>query len=137
MMWVMPQNEQEPRCVFCKIIDGSEPATVFKRWPDAMAIVPLKPLTEGHLLVIPVAHVADYRVDPAASALTMARAAELAAEVFGDGASNLITSAGAAATQTVFHMHLHLVPRFFDDGVRLPWHRGTVKRPFRRRNRDS
>ncbi len=106
-------------CVFCEILAGRAPARIAAGWPDAFAIHPLNPVTAGHLLVIPHAHVADFRLDPAVSALVMARAAELAADLGGD--MNLITSAGPAATQTVFHLHVHLVPRSIGDGLTLPW----------------
>jgi histidine triad (HIT) family protein len=105
-------------CVFCEIVAGRGPADVFWVWPDALAIVPRNPVTEEHVLVIPNVHVEDFREDPVISALTMARAAELAAHM--DQPTNLITSAGEAATQTVKHLHLHLVPRRVGDGLALP-----------------
>lgn len=106
-------------CVFCEIVAGRAPARIAAGWPDAVAIHPLNPVTPGHLLVIPQGHVADFRTDPAVSASVMARAAELASRMPGD--ANLITSAGEAATQTVPHLHLHLVPRRAGDGLALPW----------------
>ncbi|WP_344933987.1 HIT family protein [Sphaerisporangium flaviroseum] len=105
-------------CVFCAIIAGDTPATVIRTWPDALALRPRHPVTDGHVLVIPYAHVRDVGQDVAVSAVTMARAAELAA---GLPAANVITSRGAAATQTVFHLHLHVIPRTLDDGLPLPW----------------
>jgi histidine triad (HIT) family protein len=103
-------------CIFCAIVDGTAPATVVRRWPDAIAITPLNPVVSGHVLVIPVHHVADVTEDPTTSALTMAAAAELAT-----APCNVITSAGAEATQTVKHLHLHVVPRAVGDGLALPW----------------
>lgn len=105
-------------CVFCRIVTGASPATVIREWPDALAIVPLGGVAEGHLLVIPKAHVADAGTDPAVAAATMARAAELMAE---HPNANIITSRGSIATQTVFHLHLHVVPRTHGDGLPLPW----------------
>ncbi|GII63013.1 hypothetical protein Skr01_30980 [Sphaerisporangium krabiense] len=107
-----------PGCVFCAIIAGQAPATVVRRWADAIAISPDHPVAPGHVLVIPHAHVADVGVDPAVSAATMARAAELARRW---PAVNVITSRGAAASQTVWHLHLHVVPRVDGDGLPLPW----------------
>jgi len=109
-------------CVFCAIIAGRAPATIVRSWRDAIAIVPLNPVTEGHTLVIPATHVRDVAEDPHVSALAMKAAAELAAEI---GPCNVITSKGAEATQTVPHLHLHLVPRREDDGLALPWTPGT------------
>lgn len=107
-----------PGCVFCDIVAGTAPATVLREWPDALAIVPRGGCTPGHTLVLPRVHVADVGTDPAISAATMAAAAELAAEL---PAANIITSRGAAATQTVYHLHLHVVPRTAGDGLPLPW----------------
>jgi histidine triad (HIT) family protein len=105
-------------CVFCAIAAGVAPANVVREWPDAVAFRPLNPVTDGHTLVIPRAHVDDAAVNPAVTALTMRRAAELAE---GAGSLNLITSVGTAATQTVFHLHIHIVPREDGDGLSLPW----------------
>lgn len=105
-------------CPFCDIVAGRAAAQVVRRWPDSLAIVPLSGVTPGHLLVIPKAHVADVGVDPVVSAVVMRRAAELAAEF---DACNIITSRGENATQTVFHLHLHVLPRRDKDGLALPW----------------
>jgi histidine triad (HIT) family protein len=105
-------------CVFCEISEGRAPSTVVREWADALAIVPLNPVVAGHVLVIPRRHVADFGEDPDVTATTMRRAAELAA----DGRPmNLITSRGPEATQSVFHLHVHLVPRSAHDGLTLPW----------------
>jgi histidine triad (HIT) family protein len=113
-------------CVFCDIVAGRAPADIFHEWDDALAIVPLNPVTPGHLLVIPKIHVADVGHDPEISAATMRRAAELAASQW----CNVITSRGRVATQSVFHLHLHIVPRAENDGLALPWYSGRrSKRP--------
>src|SRR6185369_2606064 len=80
--------------------------------------VPLNPVVDGHILFIPTLHVADFTEDPAVSSSVMFRAAQWA-EFGGD--CNLITSKGKDATQSVFHAHLHLVPRRAGDGLSLPW----------------
>ncbi len=103
-------------CVFCRIIDGSEPATIVQEWSDALAIVPLNPVADGHVIVLPVIHVEDVTSSPRISAVTMARAAHLA-----EAPCNVITSAGVEATQTVPHLHIHIVPRRVGDGLKLPW----------------
>ncbi len=105
-------------CVFCLIVAGRAPATVVWRWPEVIAIRPRRPVAAGHVLVIPRRHVADVAANPAVSAATMRAAAELAGE---HRAANVITSRGSAATQTVFHLHLHVVPRADGDGLPLPW----------------
>ena len=105
-------------CVFCDILAGEAPATIVRSWPTAIAIKPLNPVTEGHTLIIPATHVRDVTEDPEVSAMTMEAAAEYAAGV---GPCNVITSAGREATQTVPHLHLHVVPRKGRDGLALPW----------------
>lgn len=110
-------------CVFCRIIAGEEPATFIRRWPDAVAILPLKPVTDGHTLVIPAVHATDWTEVPSVSATAMWRASELAYDM-AFNPSNLITSAGVEATQSVFHLHLHIVPRAGNDGLALPWYSG-------------
>jgi histidine triad (HIT) family protein len=109
-------------CVFCQIVAGDSPAVVAANWPDAIAIQPLNPVVKGHVLVIPRAHVWSFVEDPTVTAAVMARAADFAGKLGmpGEGV-NLITSAGEAATQTVFHLHVHLVPRYLGDGITLPW----------------
>ena len=109
-------------CPFCEIVAGRAPAKIVHEWDDAVAFVPLNPVAEGHALVVPRKHVASYVVDPEVSALTMRRAAELMR--WAHRPSNIITSAGPEATQSVFHLHLHIVPRAKDDGLALPWHSG-------------
>lgn len=103
-------------CVFCKIVREESPCVLVKEWDDAMAIVPLNPVVEGHVLVIPKIHVCDALENPFVTAATMRRASELAF-----APCNIITSVGAEATQSVFHLHVHIVPRTAGDGLPLPW----------------
>lgn len=110
-------------CVFCEIIAGRASADMVAEWDDAIAFVPLDPVTTGHTLVVPRQHVADALENPAVTALTMRRAAELAR-----GQCNLITSVGADATQSIPHLHIHVVPRFSGDGLLLPWSDLTAAR---------
>lgn len=113
-------------CPFCEILAFRAPAHHVRMWEDAIAIVPLKPVTLGHVLVIPRQHVPDFGSDPEVTALTARRAAELGKELDLE-AVNLITSKGKAATQSVFHLHMHLVPRSVNDGLALPWYGGRKK----------
>lgn len=108
-------------CVFCEIVAGRAPATVLEEWPGAIAIVPLNPVVEGHTLVIPVEHVTSAASEPTVTADTMYRAALFARRF---ESFNLITSTGRAATQSVPHLHIHVVPRAEDDRLMVPW--GTV-----------
>lgn len=111
------------QCVFCAIIAGDAPATITQQWPDAIAIIPTSGgATPGHTLVIPRVHVNDIGEDPIVSAATVARAAELVAAL---SDANIITSKGTVATQTVFHLHVHVLPRRDGDNLALPWTTST------------
>lgn len=107
-------------CVFCDI-DKIESAKIEYRGMGGMVMVfePLNPVVPGHLLVVNKRHSEDFTDKPMVFAETAKVAAEVAAEK--GGAYNLITSKGKEATQSVFHCHVHLVPRSKGDGLRLPW----------------
>lgn len=106
-------------CPFCEIVDGNAPAQIVGYWGGVLAIVPLNPVTDGHVIVLPTAHVASATDNVDVAAMTMRCAAQYARENAGD--CNIITSVGAAATQTVRHLHIHVVPRREGDGLALPW----------------
>jgi histidine triad (HIT) family protein len=106
-------------CPYCAIVLRTAPAEVIRRWPDALAFRPPDPVVDGHLLVIPNAHVPNALTDPVVTGVVMQRAVELG-WLYGCDL-NMITSVGPAATQTVRHLHVHIVPRFPDDGLPLPW----------------
>lgn len=116
----------KPGCPFCDIIAGRAPATIVREWDDVIAIVPLDPVVDGHTLVIPKTHVEDFTQSTYVAARTMAKASFLACKM--SGPMNLITSKGREATQSVAHLHLHLVPRAENDGLALPWYSGKASR---------
>lgn len=111
-------------CPFCRIIAGDEPAQWVEQWPEAVAFVPLTPCPPDpdavHWLVVPRQHACDAADDATGAANAMWRAAQLVQER-GVPACNIITSLGAAATQTVLHTHLHIVERRPGDNLHLPW----------------
>jgi histidine triad (HIT) family protein len=104
-------------CVFC---DYAGPSPILWCNFDAFVIEPLNPVTPGHVLVVSRYHIINFADDETFTAETMNAVALYAQEV-GLGDANLITSKGAAATQTIEHLHVHLVPRREGDGLRLPW----------------
>lgn len=112
-------------CVFCAIAQHAAPARIVYETPDVLGFVPLNPATTGHTLVIPRWHVVDFvDADDATLSLVAAAAATLGRairEAVCPEGVNLITSAGAAATQTIFHLHLHVVPRWSGDGMGDIW----------------
>ena len=117
-MYETLRPDRDGGCVFCDIATGAAPADVVRDWGACIAFTPLNPRVAGHVLVVPRAHVRDFVESPSVTALVAMRAAEYAVDV---GDANLITSRGAAATQTVPHLHMHVVPRVAGDGLALPW----------------
>lgn len=111
---------RDPDCVFCDIVAGVAPADMVRELPDAVAIRPHHPVTPGHILVLPRVHVRDASESTEVTSMTFGAAA-LTAVALGIPHYNLITSVGAPATQTVLHLHVHVVPRLEGDGLKLPW----------------
>ena len=109
-------------CIFCSIVHGEAPAEFVYRDDDVVAFRPLNPVTKGHTLFVPCRHVAEFSENPTVTADVMEAAARwVRDECPSSDGFNLITSSGAAASQTVFHLHVHVVPRSFGDGLPLPW----------------
>jgi histidine triad (HIT) family protein len=104
-------------CVFCGRIDRGEYDHEDGR---NVAFEPLNPVTPGHLLVVPKRHVSNVFAGPAVAGEALKFAGYLANRL-DIPAANFITSAGRDATQTVFHLHVHIVPRTEGDGLALPW----------------
>jgi histidine triad (HIT) family protein len=112
-------------CIFCKIVAGDIPSTRVFEDERTIAFMDINPGTRGHLLVIPRAHSADLleigEEDLAACALTAQRMARLVKERLAADGVNLVNSCGSVAWQTVFHFHIHVIPRYVGDPLRLPW----------------
>jgi histidine triad (HIT) family protein len=115
----------DPDCIFCKIVAGEVPSTRVEESERAIAFMDLSPATRGHVLVIPRDHAADLLAigpeDLAACAALAQRVAARQVERLGADGVNVINSSRAAAWQTVFHFHMHVIPRFDGDPLRLPW----------------
>ena len=120
-------------CVFCRIVAGELPSTRVHEDDRVIALMDIFPATRGHVLVIPRAHAADLR-DVAPDDLTAAAAAArlLAGRAFdrlGADGVTVMQSNGAAAWQTVFHYHVHVIPRYDGDPLVLPWTPGGEPAP--------
>ncbi len=115
----------DPDCIFCKILAGDLPAAIVDEDERTIAFMDIAPATRGHALVIPRAHAVDLlsvdREDLYAVATASQRLAARAKERLGADGVNLLNSCGAAAWQTVFHFHVHVIPRYEGDPLRLPW----------------
>lgn len=114
-------------CVFCAIVNETEPATVVEEWSESIAFIPINPVAPGHTLVIPKIHVKDALEDPFITAITMERASEFTSARWEN--ANILTSVGRPATQSIFHLHIHVVPRKENDSLMLPW--GTTGDPHK------
>jgi histidine triad (HIT) family protein len=104
-------------CPFCQRIASGQ---YDYSCDHSVAFQPLNPVTPGHFLVVPRRHCASALTSPYAAGKALDWAGRLASEM-GLDAANFITSAGADATQTVMHLHVHVVPRRPGDGLLLPW----------------
>jgi histidine triad (HIT) family protein len=115
----------EPDCLFCGIVAGSIPSQMIDSDERTVAFMDINPATAGHALVVPREHSADLleisSEDLTATALAAQRLAGRMKEVLDADGINLINACGAAAWQNVFHFHIHVVPRYEDDPLKLPW----------------
>ncbi len=114
-----------PDCLFCKIVAGEIPATKVREDDRTVAFMDVNPGTRGHLLVVPREHVADLHEvggeDLAAVAGTVQTMAGRLVDRLGADGVNVLQNNGGAAWQTVFHYHVHVIPRYEGDPLRLPW----------------
>ena len=116
---------RDPDCIFCKIVAGELPVAIVDEDERTISFMDINPATRGHALVVPRNHSADLleisEEDLQATILGAQRLARRVSERLGAAGVNLLNSCGAAAWQTVFHFHIHVIPRYEDDPLRLPW----------------
>jgi histidine triad (HIT) family protein len=117
--------DRDPDCLFCKIVAGELPATVVAEDERTLSFMDINPATRGHALVVPRRHATDVLSVPdedlAACAAAAKRLAAAAKSALGADGVNLLNSCGPAAWQTVLHFHVHVIPRYEGDPLRLPW----------------
>ena len=110
-------------CVFCDIVEGKSPADVVFEDGETLAFMDINPANPGHTLVIPKRHVRDiYGLDEEAAAAVMkatARVAQAIKRALQPNGMNLVQSNERAGGQDVFHFHMHVIPRWYGDGLRL------------------
>jgi histidine triad (HIT) family protein len=115
----------DPDCLFCKIVAGEIPSTRVDEDDRTVAFMDINPATRGHLLVVPREHSTDLHEIGADDLCACARMAQKLGvrvrERLGADGVNLLNSCGQAAWQTVFHFHVHVIPRYAGDPLRLPW----------------
>ena len=116
---------RDPDCLFCKIIAGELPGQIVDQDERTLSFMDINPATRGHALVVPRRHARDLLEigpdDLAATALAAQRLAHRVHERLGADGVNLLNSRGSAAWQTVYHFHIHVIPRYSGDPLKLPW----------------
>ena len=117
-------------CIFCKIANGEIPSATLYEDEDFRVSLDLGPATKGHALILPKAHAANiYEIsdDMAAKAMILAKkmATKMTEALKCDG-FNIVQNNGEPAGQTVFHFHMHLIPRYEGDQVGITWKPGTL-----------
>jgi histidine triad (HIT) family protein len=112
-------------CIFCGIVAGDVPGQVVHSDEHTVAFMDINPATRGHALVVPRTHSADLMEvsdeDLEHTMLAARRLARRLDEVLEPDGFNLLNSCRPAAWQTVFHFHIHVIPRYDDDPLKLPW----------------
>lgn len=121
---------KETNCIFCKIANGEIPSKTLYEDDQFRVILDLGPATKGHALILPKEHYANlYELPDEVAAQVMQLAKKLAirmTERLGCEGFNLVQNNGELAGQTVFHFHMHLIPRYREDGQKIGWKPGEV-----------
>ena len=116
---------RDPDCIFCKIVAGEVPGQIVQEDDRTVAFMDISPATRGHALVVPRNHWRDLleieHDDLEATVVAAQRLARRMHERLAVDGVNLLNARGAAAWQTVFHFHMHVIPRYEGDPLRLPW----------------
>lgn len=120
----------DENCIFCKIIAGEIPSTAVYEDEDFRAILDVNPAARGHVIILPKKHAANiFELDEAEASKVFPIAKKIATAVMKtyhcDGV-NILQNNGEAAGQTVFHLHVHVVPRYYGDGVNIMWKAGET-----------
>lgn len=114
-------------CIFCKIVAGEIPSATVYEDEDFKAIMDIAPAAKGHIIILSKVHYANlYELEDAVAAKILIAARKIAIalqEEFNCDGINLLQNNGVAAGQTVFHFHMHVIPRYDNDHVNVPWTR--------------
>lgn len=117
-------------CIFCKIAQGEIPSKTLFENEDFRVIFDISPASKGHVIILPKVHAANIYELPdevAGKAFILAKkVATVLKEVLKCDGINIVQNNGEAAGQTVFHLHVHVIPRYKDDSVSITWVQGTA-----------
>jgi len=115
----------EEDCIFCKIVAGELPSTIVDEDERTIAFMDINPAVRGHVLVVPRAHSRNLfdvpEEDLVACAIASQRIVRRMRDALGAEGANILSAAEPVAWQTVFHFHIHVIPRNRDDPLKLPW----------------
>lgn len=118
-------------CIFCKIAAGQIPSATVYEDDDFRAIMDIAPAHKGHIIVLPKTHAENLLTcDPAVAAKALPVVQKIAAAVkktLGCDGINILQNNGTAAGQTVFHLHIHIIPRYEGDGILPVWPQGSYE----------
>ena len=117
-------------CIFCKIAGGEIPSATLYEDEQFRVILDLGPASKGHALILPKKHFKNlYEIDDetlAAAMILAKRMADVLTKALACDGFNIVQNNGATAGQTVFHFHVHLIPRYENDGVGIGWKPGEL-----------
>lgn len=126
----MEEKMKEDNCIFCKIASGEIPSKTLYEDEKFRVILDLGPATKGHALILPKDHYANLYELPEETAGEVMKLAKKMAEQMkerlGCQGLNLVQNNGDLAGQTVYHFHLHIIPRYPADGQKIGWQPGQV-----------
>ena len=126
---------RDENCIFCKIAAGEIPSATLYEDDDFRVILDIEPASKGHALILPKEHYANlYELDDelASKALVLAKKMiTKLTDILGCDGYNVLQNNGPVAGQTVFHFHMHLIPRYKEDDVKIGWKAGTLTEDVR------
>lgn len=121
---------KDENCIFCKLANGDIPTATLYEDEDFRVILDASPASKGHALIIPKEHYADiYELSDELASKVLVLAKKMITkltDILGCDGYNIVQNNKEAAGQTVFHFHLHMIPRYKDDGVGIGWKMGEL-----------
>ena len=121
---------RDQNCIFCKIAAGEIPSATLYEDDDFRVILDIEPASKGHALILPKEHYANlYELDDELAAKVLVLAKKMITkltDIVGCDGYNVVQNNGKAAGQTVFHFHMHLIPRYENDDVKIGWKPGKL-----------
>jgi histidine triad (HIT) family protein len=116
---------RDPDCIFCKVIAGEIPGQIVDSDDRTITVMDINPATRGHVVVIPREHSKDLLSvsdeDLVSTMHAVRRIVERMRETLAPAGFNVLNNMGRAAWQSIFHFHVHVIPRYEDDPLQLPW----------------